>query len=172
MSASAGLRPGRYLTFHLGSSHYGVPIRAVREVVRLCPVTVVPLMPPHVRGVVNLRGNVLPVFDLRAKFGMAAVDYSDRACIVFFDMQERTRHLAAIGTIVDGVDDVVMLGEAQLAPPPDFAGAVESGYLLGVGSTPERAFTLLQMQNILSTEGSVTLPSFTSTVVARGPETS
>jgi len=148
-----------------------VPIRAVREVVRMCPVTVVPLMPPHVRGVVNLRGNVLPVFDLRAKFGMAEVEYTDRACIVFFDMQGASRHLAAIGTIVDGVDDVVMLGESQLNPPPDFAGAVESAYLLGVGSTAERSFTLLQMQNILVTEGSVTLPAFTSTAAARGPET-
>jgi purine-binding chemotaxis protein CheW len=171
MIAPTGLRPGRYLTFHLGASHYGVPIRAVREVVRMCPVTVVPLMPPHVRGVVNLRGNVLPVFDLRAKFGMAEVEYTDRACIVFFDMQGASRHLAAIGTIVDGVDDVVMLGESQLNPPPDFAGAVESAYLLGVGSTAERSFTLLQMQNILVTEGSVTLPAFTSTAAARGPET-
>jgi purine-binding chemotaxis protein CheW len=121
--------------------------------------------------VVNLRGNVLPVFDLRAKFGMAEVEYTDRACIVFFDMQGASRHLAAIGTIVDGVDDVVMLGESQLNPPPDFAGAVESAYLLGVGSTAERSFTLLQMQNILVTEGSVTLPAFTSTAAARGPET-
>jgi chemotaxis signal transduction protein len=90
---------------------------------------------------------------------------------VFFDMQGASRHLAAIGTIVDGVDDVVMLGESQLNPPPDFAGAVESAYLLGVGSTAERSFTLLQMQNILVTEGSVTLPAFTSTAAARGPET-
>lgn len=171
MSAPSELRPGRYLTFHLGASHYGVPIRAVREVVRMCPVTVVPLMPAHVRGVVNLRGHVLPVFDLRAKFGMAAIDYTDRACIVFFDMQGAGRQLAAIGTIVDGVDDVVTLGESQLKPPPDFAGAVESQYLLGVGSTPERSFTLLQMQTILATEGSVSLPSFTSTAAARGPET-
>ncbi len=171
MSPTLELRPGRYLTFHLGSSHYGVPIRAVREVVRLRPVTVVPLMPPHVRGVVNLRGHVLPVFDLRAKFGMATVDYTDRACIVFFDMQGASRQLVAIGTIVDGVDDVVMLDESQLNPPPDFAGAVESGYLLGVGSTPERTFTLLKMQTILAAEGSVTLPSFTSTAAARGPET-
>jgi chemotaxis signal transduction protein len=86
-------------------------------------------------------------------------------------MQGASRHLAAIGTIVDGVDDVVMLGESQLNPPPDFAGAVESAYLLGVGSTAERSFTLLQMQNILVTEGSVTLPAFTSTAAARGPET-
>lgn len=170
MSMDTAPRPGRYLTFHLGSSHYGVPIRAVREVVRLGPVTVVPLMPAHVRGVVNLRGHVLPVFDLRAKFGMDAIDYSDRACVVFFDMQGASRQIAAIGTIVDGVDDVVMLGESQLQAPPDFAGAVESGYLLGVGSTPERVFTLLQMQTILATEGSVTLPAFTSTAAARGPE--
>jgi purine-binding chemotaxis protein CheW len=170
MTALSELSPGRYLTFHLGAAHYGVPIRAVREVVRMGPVTVVPLMPAHVRGVMNLRGNVLPVLDLRAKFGMSAVDYTERACIVFFDMLGRNRHLAAIGAIVDGVDDVVTLAESQLMPPPDFGDAVVVDYLLGVGSTPERAYTLLRMHEILSTEGSVTLPSFT-TAAAGGPGT-
>ncbi len=165
MSTTAELRPGRFLSFHLGAAHYAVPIRAVREVVRMCPVTVVPLMPVHVRGVVNLRGNVLPVFDLRAKFGMAPVEYTDRACIVFFDMLGRTRHLAAIGAIVDGVDDVVTLTESQLMPPPDFGGAVEEAYLLGVGSTAERAYTLLRMHEILSTEGGVTLPAVSTAAI-------
>ena len=171
MNAPAQLRPGRYLTFHLGASYYGVPIRDVREVVRLGPVTEVPMMPAHIRGVINLRGTVLPVFDLRAKFSMAAVEYSDRACIVVFDMQDRPRQATAIGTIVDGVDDVVMLAESQLAAPPDFNGALESDYLLGVGATAERPITLLQIRNILSTEGSVVLPSFNPNAALRGPET-
>lgn len=171
MTTHAELRPGRYLTFHLGAAHYGVPLRAVREVVRMGPVTVVPLMPAHVRGVMNLRGNVVPVLDLRAKFGMSAVEYTERACIVFFDVPgNNTRNVGSVGAIVDGVDDVVMLAQPQLMPPPDFADAVDTDYLLGVGATPERAYTLLRMHAILSTDGSVTLPSF-NTAAAGGPGT-
>lgn len=163
--------PGRYLTFHLGRSYYGVPIREVREVVRLCPITAVPNMPAHIRGVINLRGSVLPVFDLRAKFGMAEVDYDDRACIVVFDrQQDRPRQGSAIGAIVDGVDDVLVLAETQLAAAPDFAGTVEADYLLGVGTTPDRVFSLLHMKNILAADGSVQMPVISPKAAAGGTE--
>lgn len=163
--------PGRYLTFHLGRSYYGVPIREVREVVRLCPITAVPNMPAHIRGVINLRGSVLPVFDLRAKFGMAEVDYDDRACIVVFDrQQDRPRQGSAIGAIVDGVDDVLVLAETQLAAAPDFAGTVEADYLLGVGTTPDRVFSLLHMKNILAADGSVQMPVISPKAAMGGTE--
>ena len=153
MSRTPALQPGRYLTFHLGTSHYGLPLREVREVVRLCPVTVVPNMPAHVRGVINLRGAILPVFDLRARFGMPGIEHDDRACIIVFDLPGRSRQAGAIGAIVDGVDDVVTLTEAQLAPVPDFAGAVDPAFLLGVATTPERVFVLLHLQPILMVDG-------------------
>jgi len=163
--------PGRFLTFHLGASYYGVPIREVREVVRLCPITGVPNMPVHIRGVINLRGSVLPVFDLRAKFGMAAVDYDDRGCIVVFDrQQDRPRQAGAIGAIVDGVDDVLVLAQAQLASAPDFAGSVEADYLLGIGTTADRVFSLLHMKNILAADGSVLMPTITPKAAASGTE--
>ncbi|MEY4376023.1 MAG: hypothetical protein RJB26_573 [Pseudomonadota bacterium] len=163
--------PGRYLAFHLGTSYYAVPIREVREVVRLCPITAVPNMPEHIRGVINLRGSVLPVFDLRAKFGMVAVDYDDRACIVVFDrQQDRPRQGGAIGAIVDGVDDVLVLAESQLAAAPDFAGTVEADYLLGVATTPERVFSLLHMKNILAADGSVAMPDIPSKAAMGGTE--
>ena len=172
MNAIPSLLPGRYLTFHLGASHYGVPIREVREVVRLCPITVVPNMPAHVRGVINLRGAVLPVFDLRARFGMVTIDHDDRACIIVFDLPGRGRQnsAAAVGAIVDGVDDVVTLPEAQLAPAPDFAGAVDPSYLLGVGTTPDRVFALLHMKPILAVDASADLSSSPLTAAVRGPE--
>jgi purine-binding chemotaxis protein CheW len=163
--------PGRFLTFHLGSSYYGVPIREVREVVRLCPITGVPNMPAHIRGVINLRGAVLPVFDLRAKFGMAAVDYDDRGCIVVFDrQQDRPRQAGAIGAIVDGVDDVLVLTQSQLASAPDFAGTVEADYLLGVGTTGDRVFSLLHMKNILAADGSVHMPAINPKAASGGNE--
>ena len=163
--------PGRFLTFHLGASYYGVPIREVREVVRLCPITGVPNMPVHIRGVINLRGSVLPVFDLRAKFGMAAVDYDDRGCIVVFDrQQDRPRQAGAIGAIVDGVDDVLVLTQSQLASAPDFAGTVEADYLLGVGTTADRVFSLLHMKNILAADGSVLMPTINPKAASGGNE--
>lgn len=170
MSTPMPLQPGRYLTFHLGLSNYGVPLRDVREVVRLCPITAVPNMPLHIRGVINLRGAVLPVFDLRAKFDMVTVDYDDRSCIVVFDIGGKPGHTGVIGAIVDGVDDVVVLGAAQLAAAPDFSGAVEGEYLLGVGTTAERVFALLNMKNILVAEGSLVMPSLTLTAASSGSE--
>jgi len=149
---------GRYLTFHLGESRYAVSVRDVREVVRLCPVTSVPLMPAHVRGVINLRGSVMAVLDLRAKFQMPEVGYDDRACIVVFERCEPGSAVTLVGAVVDGVDDVVMLGSQQIEAPPDFAGTVEASYLLGVATTEVGVFAMLDMKHILATEGSLALP--------------
>lgn len=170
MTGAVSPPPGRYLTFHLGGSHYGVPIREVREVVRLCPITVVPNMPEHVRGVINLRGAVLPVFDLRARFGMEPIEYDDRACIIVVDAPGRPRQAGGIGAIVDGVDDVVMLAASQLAPVPDLAGSVNPEYLLGVATTAERVFALLQMQPILAVASAEETPHPLATAAVGGPE--
>jgi purine-binding chemotaxis protein CheW len=132
-------------------------------------------MPPQVRGVINLRGAVLPVFDLRARFGMPEVAHDDRACIIVFDTHDRPRaaggRSGAVGAIVDGVDDVVMLAADQLAPVPDFAGAVDPEYLLGVATTEERVFALLHVRPILSVEGSALPSASSSNAAVRGPET-
>ncbi|MEI8297642.1 MAG: chemotaxis protein CheW [Pseudomonadota bacterium] len=169
MSAVAGVVArgpvsGRYLTFHLGQSRYAVPIRDVREVVRLPAITAVPQMPAHVRGVMNLRGAVVAVLDLRAKFQMGAIEYADRACVIVFDAGRGEGAGACVATIVDGVDDVLPLSAAQLAAAPDFAGAVQADYLLGVATTPEGVWVVLNMPNILATEGSLVLPALTTDV--------
>jgi purine-binding chemotaxis protein CheW len=159
--------PGRYLTFHLGTSHYAVPIAVVREVVRLCPITAVPQMPDYVRGVINLRGTVLAVLDLRAKFRMAPIDYNDRACIIVLE-HRAAGHLAHIGAIVDAVDDVIVISAAQLAAPPDFAGAVEGRFLAGVATTPDRVRAVLAMDEILASDVSVELPNIPSLLAEAG----
>ncbi len=168
--AARGPAPGRYLTFHLGLSRYAVPIRDVREVVRLPPITVVPQMPAHVRGVMNLRGAVIAVLDLRAKFQMAEIEYADRACVIVFDASRSEGAAACVGAIVDGVDDVLPLSAAQLAAAPDFAGAVQADYLLGVATTLEGVWVVLNMPNILATEGSLALPALSMTAAASGFE--
>jgi len=150
---------GRYLTFHLGTARYAVPVRDVREVVRLCPITSVPLMPPHVRGVINLRGSVMAVLDLRAKFQMPAITYTDRACIIVFERRDLATAPTVIGAIVDGVNDVVVLAEQSIDVAPDFAGTVDADYLLGVATTDNSVLAMLNIKNILATDGSLTLPS-------------
>lgn len=149
--------PGRYVAFRLGTAHYAVPVTAVREVVRVCPITPVPQMPEYVRGVINLRGTVLAVLDLRAKFRMPAIEYDDRACIIVFDHRTGLKR-TQIGTLVDAVEDVVMLNDAHLAPAPDFSGVVEASYLAGVATTGDRVRAVLAMDSILANDATISLP--------------
>ncbi len=155
-TASSPPVAGRYLAFHLGTARYAVPIRSVREVIRLCAITSVPLMPAHVRGVINLRGSVLPVIDLRAKFAMASVDYDDRSCIIVFEVGSSVARLQ-IGAVVDGVDDVLVVSAEQLGPVPDFAGAIEADYLAGVATTSVGLLILLNIDTVLAKESSLVL---------------
>jgi purine-binding chemotaxis protein CheW len=152
---------GRYVTFHLGDSHYAVPVTAVREVVRLCPITPVPQMPDYIRGVINLRGTVLAVIDLRAKFQMLPIDYNDRACILVFEHLPGGR-ATQIGALVDSVDDVVQFAAAQLAVPPNFAGSVDARFLAGVAISPERVRAVLALDEILAADAAVSIPDLQS----------
>ncbi len=127
----------------------------------MCPITAVPQMPDYVRGVINLRGTVLAVLDLRAKFRMAPIEYNDRACIIVLEHRAGGR-LAQIGAIVDAVDDVIVMGTTQLAAPPDFAGAVEGRFLAGVATTTDQVRAVLAMDEILASDVSVELPDFQS----------
>src|SRR5512139_1940146 len=105
-------KPGRYLTFTLGRESYGLPVLGVREIIRLCPITPVPKMPGYLKGVINLRGKVIPILDLRAKFQLSADSYGERACIIVVQVGTAPATLALMGAIVDGVEEVVHLGEA------------------------------------------------------------
>jgi len=160
MTDATQATPGRYLTFHLGDARYAVPVQVVREVIRIRTITPVPLMPAHVRGVINLRGTVLAVIDLRAKFAMDAIDYGERACIVIFDL--KAHGIPMIGALVDAVDDVVRLSSAELGPTPDFAGDVDASYLLGVATYERVVYALLDIPTILTAEGSLALPDVAS----------
>jgi purine-binding chemotaxis protein CheW len=125
-------------------------------------------MPDFVRGVINLRGTVLAVLDLRAKFRMAPVDYDDRSCIIVFEHRADGRN-AQVGAIVDAVDDVVVLMESQLASPPDFSGAVEARFLAGVAIGADRVRAVLAMDEILASDGSFELPDVHPLSAQSGP---
>jgi len=156
---TAAARPGRYLTFRLGRESYGLPVLGVREIIRLCPITPVPRMPAQLKGVINLRGKVIPILDLRAKFQLSSETYGERACIVIVQVGAPPAAVTLMGAIVDAVEEVVQLGEAELEPTPDFGGSPDTDYILGMATTRGGVKTLLDLDKVFLKEGLLTLVS-------------
>lgn len=146
---------GRYLTFTLGEESYGFPVLKVREIIRLCPITPVPQMPLYVKGVINLRGTVIPVFDLRAKLQFATTNYGERACIIVVQATLPSGETTLIGAIVDAVEEVVHLSPTDIEAAPDFGGAPDTQCILGLATIQGGVKTLLNIEKIFLTDGSV-----------------
>lgn len=149
-------KPGRYLTFTLGRESYGLPVLGVREIIRLCPITPVPRMPAYIKGVINLRGKVIPILDLRAKFQLSSGSYGERACIIVTQVGDLPAHATLMGAIVDAVEEVVQLGPAELEPKPDFGGSPDTTYILGMATVHGGVKTLLDLNKVFLTEGLLT----------------
>ena len=141
---------GKYLTFVLGREHYGVPVLKVREIIRLCDITPVPQMPDYIRGVLNLRGKIIPVADLRIKFRLAKIDNTDLTCIVVVSVNLPDKSSALMGLIVDAVEEVVNLAAADIEPPPDFGAALEADYILGMAKVKGTVKTLLDLDRVVT----------------------
>ncbi len=116
----------KYLTFVLGTSEYGVPVQKVREIIKAMEITSVPQVAPYVKGVINLRGKVIPVADLRLKFGLSQAEYTDRTCIIVVEMALRSA-VALIGVVVDSVSDVVSIAAEEIEDAPDLTEQNGSG---------------------------------------------
>lgn len=143
---------GKYLTFTLGRESYGIGVLKVREIIRIMDVTSVPQMPPYIKGVVNLRGKVVPVVDLRIKFELADAGMTERTCIVVAQLRTASGGSALIGFIVDGVEEVVSIATEDLEPTPDFGAALDTQYILGMAKIKGRVKTLLDMDRLISAE--------------------
>ncbi len=152
-------RPGKYLTFTLAGETYGLPVLAVREIIRLCPITPVASMPPHVRGVINLRGKVIPIVDLRVRFGLPAAPDHDRTCIIVAQVAAAAGGVRPYAAVVDGVADVATLTEADIAPPPDFGGAVDIRFITGLARRPDGVTTLIDLEAVAATDGECSTPA-------------
>src|SRR5512136_2108440 len=111
--AQSDARAGKYLTFQLANEEFGIKVLKVREIMGLQEVTAVPQTPPHVKGVINLRGKVVPVIDLRLKFGIPAVEYTERTCIIVTQVQGESSAMP-MGFVVDGVSEVLNLTAAEI----------------------------------------------------------
>ena len=148
-AAAVDARAGKYLTFQLGREEFGIRVLKVREIMGMQDITAVPQTPTHVRGVINLRGKVVPVIDLRIKFGLPAAEYTQRTCIIVTQVQMESGALL-VGIIVDAVSEVVNLTSAEIEDTPDFGEDIGSRYLLGMAKTKGKVKILLDIDRVLS----------------------
>lgn len=132
----------QFLTFLLDEESFAMDIRAVREIIQHGAMTPVPLMPAFVRGVINLRGAVVPVIDLHARFGRAPAQVGKKTCIVIFDAL-RDGERVELGLMVDAVSEVIALEPGDIEPPPSFGGAVRRDFIAGMGRRGERFVVIL-----------------------------
>lgn len=137
----------QYLTFILGEEHYGVDILRVQEIKGYTAVTRIPNTPPHIKGVLNLRGAIVPIIDLRAKFAMSKVDYNASTVVVVVVIQGRV-----MGLVVDAVSDVLGIAAKDIQPPPEFGARVDVSFLSGIGKCGDKLVALLDIDRLLSTE--------------------
>ena len=151
---SAASLAGKYLTFSLGAEEYGLPVLKVREIIKLMDITPVPQVPAHVRGVINLRGKVIPVIDLRAKFSLPAYDYDERSCIVVVDVALKQQRVM-LGVVVDAVSEVLNITAAEIDPAPEFGDRVVTDYMLGLAKVKGTVKILLDLDCVLGAEGTI-----------------
>jgi len=143
-------REGKYLTFTLGQEEYGVEIIRVREIIGLISITEIPKMPDYVKGIINLRGKVSPVIDLRLKFSMPSEEYSDRTCIILVET-EKNNTTILMGMIVDSVSEVMQLGAEDIENPPD-VGGIDTDNIMGVAKKGDRVILLLDIDRVMNSD--------------------
>jgi purine-binding chemotaxis protein CheW len=142
---------GKFLTFRLAGEEYGIGILKVREIVGMTPVTRVPNLPPHIKGVINLRGRVIPVLDLRLRFRMDASEYDERTCIVVVEL-DVGNGVFPTGLIVDSVSEVLNIKKRNIERPPSFGASFDTSFILGMANMDEGVKILLDIDNVLNPE--------------------
>lgn len=149
-------KPGKYITFRLAGEDYGIYILSVKEIIGMMNVTKVPRTPDFVRGVINLRGKVHPVIDLRKRFGMPEKEDDERTPIIIVEIknQQTTSHL---GIVVDAVSEVLNVGEDDLEQTPSFGVDLDTDFILGLAKNEEQVITLLDIDRILTSRQLVML---------------
>jgi purine-binding chemotaxis protein CheW len=144
-------RAGKYLTFALGKEEFAIQVLRVREIMGIQEITAVPQTPGYVKGVLNLRGKVVPVVDLRLKFDMRELDYTERTCIIVAQIESQERKLL-IGIIVDGVSEVLTLGADDIEDTPDFGSGVHTPYILGMAKIKNKVKILLDINMVFTAQ--------------------
>lgn len=145
------IKTGKYLTFFLEDEEYGIGILKVKEIIGMMSITSVPRTPEFVKGVINLRGKVIPVMDLRLKFSMKAIPYSDRTCIIVVEIESQDSTVL-IGIIVDAVSEVLNVREDEIEETPTFGTKLDTDYILGMAKMEGGVKILLDIDKVLNTE--------------------
>lgn len=147
---AAPSKGGQYLTFALGPEEYGLEILKVREIIGYVDITAVPRVPPHIKGVINLRGQVISVIDLRERFGMQPAEQTDQTCIIVVEIKKEGRKLST-GIIVDSVSEVLSISNEDIEPSPEFGSSVDIDFILGIGKIGSCVKILLDIDKVLGT---------------------
>jgi purine-binding chemotaxis protein CheW len=148
---------GKYLTFKLQTESYGIDVLKVREIIRLTTITAVPQMPPHIRGVINLRGKIIPVMDLRARFEFPATAGTEQTCIVVAMVQLADGKKTQMGLIVDGVEEVINIAEADIEETPNFGGQICADYIVGIAKVKGLVKSLLDIDSVVGADSLASL---------------
>jgi purine-binding chemotaxis protein CheW len=137
----------QFLTFTLGAEQYGLPILRVQEIKGISSITPIPGTPPHIKGVINLRGNVIPVLDLRERFRLSSREYDKFSVIVVVSVGDRV-----LGLVVDAVSDVLNIDENEIIPPPELGSRVDTSFMTGMAKAAESLVLLLDIDAVVSEE--------------------
>ena len=137
----------KLLTFSLGGEGYGVSILKVKEIIGMLEITPVPRTPEFIKGVVNLRGKIIPVMDLRIKFGMDQQEYNERTCIIVVEASLNGSQ-RLIGVVVDMVSEVVNISSEQIEPAPEYGMALEHNFILGIGKIKDRVVIIIDIEEV------------------------
>jgi purine-binding chemotaxis protein CheW len=144
-------REGKYLTFTLAEEEYGIGILKIKEIIGMMPITSVPQTPEFVKGVINLRGKVIPVIDLRLRFGMGEIDYTERTCIIVVEIEGQTETVL-IGIVVDSVSEVLNVKGDEIEDTPTFGTKLDTEYILGMAKMKGGVKILLDIDQVLSSK--------------------
>lgn len=146
---AASYRGGKYLTFNLAGEEYGIGILKIKEIIGMMPITTVPRTPEFVKGVINLRGKVIPVIDLRMRFAMEEIDYTDRTCIIVVEIGQQAETVE-IGIVVDAVSEVLSIKSDDIADTPTFGSKLDTDYILGMAKIQGGVKILLDIDTVLN----------------------
>ncbi len=136
---------GKFLTFSLGKEVYAIEIKFVTEIIGTQPITEVPELPEYVKGIINLRGKIIPVIDVRLRFKKKSVDYNDRTCIIVVEVKG-----TSVGLIVDNVSEVSSIADEDIVPPPDMSKGAENKYLKAIGKVGNEVKLILECEKLMN----------------------
>ena len=149
--AAHGGNSSKFLTFRLGDEEYGLGILTVREIIGVIDITPLPQTPDYVKGVINLRGKIIPVMELRSRFGLAAVEYGEETCIIVVEVEDDAENAAfQMGIVVDTVSEVLDIAQDRIESAPKFGCKLDTDFIMGMGKARDRVITLLDVDAVLS----------------------